>query len=234
MSRRSRRSRTLTRMVGSGASASASVAEQEDVDPTPEESDAWWEGEGGTVGREERDYEPSHQPCPATGGACLTDRRSPAPPSGQPVGDAVRRVWVLHNMLAARGLGQQALLGVSVWLVNSTLSLIAPDHPPVDAELWNVFAEGERVGGVDNDNARWFGVASEDERVRDLGGSAAGNGSSSSGFRFHRAFDASSGLPLPDAEGNASSIAAATSVLLLLGDGPHGGNNFPPITHATL
>lgn len=155
----------------------------------------------------------------------------------------MRRVWVLHNILAARGLGQQALLGVSVWLANSTLSLIAPDHPPVDADDLSTFAEGEKVVGRDNDNdnndngnPRRSGVGTEDERFRRLGGADVGNGSSSSSswFRFHRAFDASSGLPLPDAEGNASSIAAATSVLLLLGDGPHGGNNFPPITHATL
>lgn len=53
-------------------------------------------------------------------------------------------------------------------------------------------------------------------------------------FLFYRGFDSESGLPLPDAEGNSSSLAAAASVLLLLGDGPDGGNDFPPITHATL
>lgn len=140
------------------------------------------------------------------------------------------RVWVLHNILAAWGLGHQSLPGLSVWLANSTLSLIAPDQP-VDAGLWT-FAEGGRVGV---DNAGWFGVGTEDERFRSLlrsEGVAAVEGSSA--FRFHRAFDANSGLPLPDAEGNASSLAAATSMLLLLGDGPHGGNSFPPITHATL
>lgn len=53
-------------------------------------------------------------------------------------------------------------------------------------------------------------------------------------FSFYRAFDGESGSPVAHAEGNASSLAAAASVLLLLGDGPEGGNDFPPITHATL
>ena len=249
--RRSRgsRSKTLPHVVGAGA---GSAAGQEDLKPNEGESDeAGREGralrggegeggavEGGAVGGE--GYQQSRHPCLAAG-ACVTDGKSSVPSSGQRTGeesDGVR-VWVLHNLLAARGLGQQSLLGLSAWLANSTLSLIVPDESMAEPRI---FAEGELVdeprpfaggeGSLDNDNVRWFGA--EDERFGVFFSLPDGVAVNDSLFRFHRVFEAKSGLPLPDAEGNSSSLAAAASVLLLLGDGPDGGNTFPPITHATL
>lgn len=123
-------------------------------------------------------------------------------------GDAAageRRVWVLHNFLAVRGFRRHQLDGIAAWLANSTLSLLSPDPEPAD---------------------RYYDDLS--------GGTGCGNGSIMDVFRFHRAFDGDSGLPLPGPEGNSSSVAASVWVLLLLGDEPDGGNDFPPITHATL
>eukprot|EP00752_Nemacystus_decipiens_P014671 g13067.t1 len=122
-----------------------------------------------------------------------------------------RRVWVLHNFLAVRGFHRHKLDGIAAWLSNSTLSLLSPDADP-DPELASHGGELRAGGDV---------------------GYGCGNGSVDV-FRFHRAFDGDSGLPLPGCEGNASSVAASTWVLLLFGDEPDGGNDFPPITHATL
>lgn len=120
-----------------------------------------------------------------------------------------RRVWVFHNYIAERGLKKQSLMGLSVWVANKTLSLLGPSNG----------------GGVSDDFPPKFFFS---EGIRDENGDAV------MVFFFHRAFDSVTGLPVAHAEGNESSLAAAVSVLLLLGDGPEGGNDFPPITHATL
>ncbi|CAN0264143.1 unnamed protein product [Ectocarpus sp. 8 AP-2014] len=117
------------------------------------------------------------------------------------------RVWVLHNFLAVRGLRRLSLNGLSVWLANSTSSLLG-NSPEGEYEYRYYYGAGADDGG-----------GGEDDDLL---------------FRFHRAFDGFSGLPLPGPEGNSSSLAAAASILLLLGDVPDGGNDFPPITHATL
>ncbi|CAM9793256.1 unnamed protein product [Scytosiphon promiscuus] len=135
-----------------------------------------------------------------------SDRENEAADSGG------RRVWVLHNFLAERGFRRQSLTGLSVWVANSTLSLLAPSLPAGHhGEFVDDYEEGD---GTDDDG-------SDDDDDEFL-------------LRFHRGFDGTTGLPLPGAEGNRSSLAAAVSVLLLLGDVPDGGNDFPPITHATL
>eukprot|EP00903_Cladosiphon_okamuranus_P016301 g15033.t1 len=121
--------------------------------------------------------------------------------------EGARRVWVLHNFLAVRGFHRHQLNGIAAWLANSTLSLLAPDPAPADS--YHHYGD-------------WSGDA------------GCGNGSVVDAFRFHRAFDGDSGMPLPGREGNSSSVAASVWVLLLLGDEPDGGNDFPPITHATL
>lgn len=128
------------------------------------------------------------------------------PASASAFAAPARRAWVLHNFLAVRGFHRHRLDGIAAWLANSTLSLLSPDLPPDDL--------GDDLSGGG-------------------GGDCGGNGSVGV-FRFHRAFDGDSGLPLPGPEGNASSVAASVWVLLLLGDEPDGGNDFPPITHATL
>lgn len=121
-------------------------------------------------------------------------------------GSSTSRVWVLHNFLAVRGLRRMSLNGLSVWLANSTSSLLSI---PPEGEYEYRYYYGAEDGG---------GTGEDDDLL----------------FRFHRAFDGLSGLPLPGPEGNSSSLAAAASILLLLGDVPDGGNDFPPITHATL
>ncbi|CAM9410828.1 unnamed protein product [Ectocarpus sp. 4 AP-2014] len=121
--------------------------------------------------------------------------------------DSSSRVWVLHNFLAVRGLRRLSLNGLSVWLANSTSSLLG-NPPEGEYEYRHFYGAGADGGGGGE--------------VDDLL------------FRFHRAFDGFSGLPLSGPEGNSSSLAAAASILLLLGDAPDGGNDFPPITHATL
>lgn len=129
-----------------------------------------------------------------------------------------RRVWVLHNFLAVRGFHRHRLDGIAAWLANSTLSLITPSPAPEPAEY-----EYDDDGG----DGGWSssGIGCDDDN---------NNGSVGGVFRFHRAFDGDSGLPLPGPEGNSSSVAASVWLLLLLGDEPDGGNDFPPITHATL
>lgn len=179
-------------------------------------------------------------------------------------------VWVLHNYLARRGLAYQSLPGLSVWLANSTLSLLAPDLSlsismsmplamvvekfdvgPAGQELllyddelmvlfeaqYSVEEQQHQVaaasgGGFDHS---WdvVGVGGDSSGIGGGGETYVGNNGGAS-LRFNRVFDGKTGLPMPHAEGNCSSLAAAVSVLLLLGDGPDGGNDFPPITHATL
>lgn len=187
------------------------------------------------------------------------------------------RVWVFHNFLAERGLSRQSLPGVSVWLANSTLSLMSATLTNEEIEVFL-----ERDDANDNDNVRGVEALSGDQRgmetavefqsrtVRtvakvgrhyDYGGEptpwskddvdienevdrrkliTVGDNTDDDGedeggvFLFHRAFDGITGAPVPNAEANSSSLAAATSVMLLLGSGPEGGNEFPPITHATL
>lgn len=160
---------------------------------------------------------------------------------GQPLGrengqegaaSGTRRVWVLHNFLAQRGLDRQGLPGLAVWLANSTLSLLAPDLLVCEDDI------GVAAGPSEAFRSGADGRIRVDFDLRGGEGESGGGGGSGDiaggVFRFHRAFDGDSGLPLPSAEGNSSSLAAAASVLLLLGDGPDGDNEFPPITHATL
>ncbi|CAN0266859.1 unnamed protein product, partial [Ectocarpus fasciculatus] len=123
-------------------------------------------------------------------------------------GSSSSRVWVLHNFLAVRGLRRLSLNGLSVWLANSTSSLLATT-PEGEYDYRYYYGADDDGGG---------GTGEDDDPL----------------FRFHRAFDGVTGLPLPGPEGNSSSLAAAASILLLLGDVPDGGNDFPPITHATL
>lgn len=121
-----------------------------------------------------------------------------------------RRVWVFHNYIAERGLKKQSLMGLSVWVGNTTLSLLGPSEGGGVSDYFpgEIFLT-EGIGDEEDGDAMMV-------------------------FVFHRAFDSVTGLPVAHAEGNESSLAAAVSVLLLLGDGPEGGNDFPPITHATL
>ena len=155
------------------------------------------------------------------GGAAARDQRDDHAGGGQGGGryggveeggqgaDRWRRVWVFHNYLAERGLKKQSLIGLSIWVANETLSLLDP------------YGGVEGGARVERDQESFFRRGDGGE-----GGSAA--------FLFHRAFDSETGLPVAHAEGNSSSLSAATSVLLLLGDGPDATNNFPPIAHATL
>lgn len=117
------------------------------------------------------------------------------------------RVLVLLNLLAKRGFESQGLAGLTSWLANSTLDMLAPSAPPGPPQPGAFDVAGEAAGEAAGETAPFF---------------------------FHRVFDAVSGLPMPDPQGNCSSLAAASSVLLALGDGPEGGNDFPPIAHATL
>lgn len=145
--------------------------------------------------------------------------------AGRLASQSDRKIQLLHNLLAKRGFEKQGLLGLTSWLANSTLALLAPPLSTVAESLVapspmsHTPLSSEATGG-ESDADRWF-----------IGGGAL---SETPSFLFYQTFDADSGLALPDAEGNCSSIAAAASVLLLLGDGPEGGNDFPPITHATL
>lgn len=121
-----------------------------------------------------------------------------------------RRVWVFHNYIAERGLKKQSLMGLSVWVANETLSLFdRSEGGDVSDEFPGEIFVSEGIGDGNDEESTMV-------------------------FVFHRAFDSITGLPVAHSEGNASSLAAAVSVLLLLGDGPEGGNDFPPITHATL
>lgn len=138
---------------------------------------------------------------------------------------------MFHNFLAERGFRRQSLTGLSVWVANSTLSLLAPSLLAEPAPPEHEPADGDRRGGGGGGGGGTYGEFVDGD---DYDYEYDDDDDNVSVFRFHRGFDGESGLPLAGAEGNRSSLAAAVSVLLLLGDEPDGGNDFPPITHATL
>lgn len=136
-----------------------------------------------------------------------------------------RKVEVFENLMAKRGFEEHELVGLTSWLANSTLALLAPGvRVAPGIEEWAVAPSVDEGVSTIPEGRGTVSMASVDD--------APASGVTS--FVFHRAFGADSGLPVPDVEGNSSSLAAAVSVLLILGDGPERGNSFPPITHATL
>ncbi|CAM9637009.1 unnamed protein product [Discosporangium mesarthrocarpum] len=128
-------------------------------------------------------------------------------------GEGARRAWVLHNLLAQRGLQRQGLPGVSIWLADATLGLI--DKGRGDRGI------GEGRGGALGWWWQWGGGGTT--------GAVAG-----ADPVFARVFDAETGEVWPDGHGNASSLSAAAAVLFMLGDAPEGEEDFPPVTHAVL